>query len=269
VPALPHIAAAPLTLTRSFTFAATVAPANNGTAALVSLRRQMDVLELVRETAAETLAAFGHTSVASADNRSASARAAGRSRWDLTWQGAFGAVPLLMGKLKRHVASRDALGMDGAPEECAAAAEAAERRKHQEADLRKRASAAHKGAEYTRAFQLYTELIGLAEVPSAKSYLNRATVLIHLARYEDALADADRTVAIEPDCAKAHANRGSALQRLCRRRDGKYTWADARQAFVRSLEICPESPAVRLVLEEGDRRWGWAGRAADPPPELT
>jgi FkbM family methyltransferase len=104
------------------------------------------------------------------------------------------------------------------------------------------------------ALQLFEQALAI-DPEHASSHNNRGNALLDLKRHDEALASYDRALAIAPDHADALHNRGSLLLELRRHED-------ALQAFDRELAVTPERAdvhmrrsIVRLLL--GDFQRGW------------
>ena len=81
-----------------------------------------------------------------------------------------------------------------------------------------------------------SDLAVAKDTPGPSVLVNRASALIGLKRYEDALADSDAAIAGDKNSAEAWHNRASALAGLRR-------FADAIQAFDKALTLRPGSAA--------------------------
>ncbi|WP_109143522.1 tetratricopeptide repeat protein [Bradyrhizobium sp. SUTN9-2] len=76
----------------------------------------------------------------------------------------------------------------------------------------------------------------------ADAHLNRGAILIARQQVRDAIAEFDRAIAIAPSSA-AFANRGSALQQLGR-------LEEARDSYARAIELAPADPQNHFALSE-------------------
>ncbi|MEY9589389.1 protein O-GlcNAc transferase [Bradyrhizobium yuanmingense] len=76
----------------------------------------------------------------------------------------------------------------------------------------------------------------------ADAHLNRGAILIARQQLREAIAEFDRSIAIAPSSA-AFANRGSALQQLGR-------LVEARDSYARAIELAPADPQNHFALSE-------------------
>jgi tetratricopeptide (TPR) repeat protein len=88
---------------------------------------------------------------------------------------------------------------------------------------------------------------GLAESLLVALYSNRSAVLCAIHRYEEALADADQAVELNPTWSRGHSRRGNALHAMAKR--GTATKDAAREAYERALQLDPENSIVRRALD--------------------
>jgi tetratricopeptide (TPR) repeat protein len=88
---------------------------------------------------------------------------------------------------------------------------------------------------------------GPAESLLVALYSNRSAVLCAIHRYEEALADADRAVELNPTWSRGHSRRGNALHAMAKR--GTATKDAAREAYERALQLDPENSIVRRALD--------------------
>ena len=72
-----------------------------------------------------------------------------------------------------------------------------------------------------------------------RRYKNRGAALAGLGRFDDAVADFDRAIALQPDYAEAHADRAAALANLGRREE-------ALASCDRAIALKPDSPEARF-----------------------
>ena len=132
-------------------------------------------------------------------------------------------------------------------------------------ELQEAGNAHFRANERKRALACYSEAILMCEsepkiaVP-IELYSNRSNVLCMLNRFEEALADADLTVAINPEWARGHSRRGNALHAMCRSGIGR--WAEARDAYSKALELDPGNETVQRAAEQlrtlrGAAGWTW------------
>ena len=99
--------------------------------------------------------------------------------------------------------------------------------------------------DFERSFELYTRVVEKAP-DNASSWIHRSATLLKLSRPTEALADAEKAVALAPKNPKAHLKRGMALFELGRK-------AEARACFVAGRE---HDPMSRQLLQ-------WLGRCDD------
>ena len=95
-------------------------------------------------------------------------------------------------------------------------------------------------------------------------YSNRSAVLVPLNRYDEALADADRCIAVKPDWAKGHSRRANALHAMCK--TGKDRWAETRKAYERALELDPNNETVKRALDGLSKDFSKGENASGQPP---
>ena len=88
---------------------------------------------------------------------------------------------------------------------------------------------------------------GPAESLLVALYSNRSAVLCAIHRYEEALADADRAVELNPTWSRGHSRRGNALHAMAK--EGTATKDAAREAYERALQLDPENSIVRRALD--------------------
>ena len=107
--------------------------------------------------------------------------------------------------------------------------------------------------DFEKSFELYTRIVEKAG-DSASSWIHRSATLLKLSRPTEALADAEKAVALAPKNPKAHLRRGMALFELGRKRE-------ARVCFVAGRE---HDPMSRQLLQ-------WLGRcdASEASPETS
>jgi suppressor of G2 allele of SKP1 len=99
--------------------------------------------------------------------------------------------------------------------------------------------------DFERSFELYTRVVEKAP-DNASSWIHRSATLLKLSRPTEALADAEKAVALAPKNPKAHLRRGMALFELGRK-------AEAKACFVAGRE---HDPMSRQLLQ-------WLGRCDD------
>ena len=126
----------------------------------------------------------------------------------------------------------------------------AEEQEEHHFQVKRKSAAANFGKHNWRtAKQLYTELI--EERPSdPKLYSNRSACFVKTKHWTEALADADKTVALDPSWAKGHYRRGCALQGLGREEDGIEAF---NQAAAREPAGGDASKAVALAYARKER----------------
>ena len=107
--------------------------------------------------------------------------------------------------------------------------------------------------DFEKSFELYTRIVEKAG-DNASSWIHRSATLLKLSRPTEALADAEKAVALAPKNPKAHLRRGMALFELGRKRE-------ARACFVAGRE---HDPMSRQLLQ-------WLGRcdASEASPETA
>lgn len=88
---------------------------------------------------------------------------------------------------------------------------------------------------------------GPAESLLVALYSNRSAVLCAIHRYEEALADADLAVKLNPTWSRGHSRRGNALHAMAKK--GTATKDAAREAYERALQLDPENSIVRRALD--------------------
>ena len=113
-------------------------------------------------------------------------------------------------------------------------------------EIAARAKVVHQtGFQFEEALALWTEAIDLKQFPDkelAVSLSNRASALIALSRYKEALADCDKCVELAPTFAKGHLRRGHALYLLGR-------WMDALHAMAQARTLDPDSAQVEDAFQ--------------------
>ena len=107
--------------------------------------------------------------------------------------------------------------------------------------------------DFERSFELYSRVVEKAP-DNASSWIHRSATLLKLSRPTEALADAEKAVALAPKNPKAHLRRGMALFELGRK-------PEARACFVAGRE---HDPMSRQLLQ-------WLGKceASEASPETA
>jgi stress-induced-phosphoprotein 1 len=81
------------------------------------------------------------------------------------------------------------------------------------ATFKDQGNAAFKNKDYTAAVELYTK--ALTETPNEHTILgNRAAALHNMQKYNDALLDAEKCIAIKPDWSKGYQRKAMAQQAM-------------------------------------------------------
>jgi tetratricopeptide (TPR) repeat protein len=104
---------------------------------------------------------------------------------------------------------------------------------------------------------LISRAIGVNDAVAA-AFSNRGCALNAMERYDEALGDFDRAIALAPDYPEAHGNRGLALAALGRQHD-------ALVAFTTAIGLRPDDPQVRADLAKA--AGALAGRGAGGGPD--
>lgn len=113
---------------------------------------------------------------------------------------------------------------------------------------------ASRQGDAARALEFFDRALAV-DPEHALAHFNRGYVLHSLQQWEAALASYASAIALEPDFAPAHSNRGAALVALHR-------FIDARASLDRALELRPDYPEAHfslaiLSLLQGDFAQGW------------
>ena len=119
-----------------------------------------------------------------------------------------------------------------------------------EAEVLKSAGNAHmQKKEYEQAVDAYTSALKLCpNGPSSHVYFsNRAAALLSMKSFEEAIRDSERSLALKPDYAKAHARLGLAQFLLGR-------FDDAVEAYEAALRLDPDNKASRSYLEKARKK---------------
>ena len=119
-----------------------------------------------------------------------------------------------------------------------------------EAEVLKSAGNAHmQKKEYEQAVDAYTSALKLCpNGPSSHVYFsNRAAALLSMKSFEEAIRDSERSLALQPDYAKAHARLGLAQFLLGR-------FDDAVEAYEAALRLDPDNKASRSYLEKARKK---------------
>ena len=103
--------------------------------------------------------------------------------------------------------------------------------------------------EYEAAAACYTKALDLSSAgPQSHVYFsNRAAALVSLRHFEEAIADSERALALQPDYSKAHARLGLAQFLL-----GNY--AEAQHAYTTALRLEPHNASNQSYLEKATKR---------------
>ncbi|CAI5713790.1 unnamed protein product [Peronospora destructor] len=83
--------------------------------------------------------------------------------------------------------------------------------------------------DYDAAIREYS--LGIEETPTATLYSNRSAAYCALGQFQQAKADANQAIALDPDWAKTYSRKGKALYGLA-------SYKNAADAYARGLEIC-------------------------------
>ena len=114
-------------------------------------------------------------------------------------------------------------------------------------ELGKRALAAYHANDHQKAYDLYTEAISKSPNPNSALHEQRAGALMAMQRFNDALAETDRAVQINPQSTSAHRARGAVLLAISGV-TGVNRWEEAKAAFAKALEIKPTHENAREML---------------------
>ena len=103
--------------------------------------------------------------------------------------------------------------------------------------------------EYEEAAESYTTALKLCpNGPQSHVYFsNRSASYLSMKRFEEAIRDSERSLALKPDYAKAHARLGLAQFLL-----GRY--AEAVEAYEAALQLDPDNKASRSYLEKARKK---------------
>eukprot|EP00320_Phaeocystis_rex_P003190 CAMPEP_0119088992 /NCGR_PEP_ID=MMETSP1178-20130426/147437_1 /TAXON_ID=33656 /ORGANISM="unid sp, Strain CCMP2000" /LENGTH=281 /DNA_ID=CAMNT_0007072309 /DNA_START=9 /DNA_END=854 /DNA_ORIENTATION=- len=112
------------------------------------------------------------------------------------------------------------------------------------------------GGMTEEAVRLYT--LAIREDPYSEVYFsNRSAAYATLARFKEALDDADEVVRLKPAWVKGHTRRGAALSGLKKHEE-------ARKAYLKALEVEPSNAQAREMMEaEAEQAKKAAAQAKD------
>ncbi|KAJ2782428.1 Hsp90 cochaperone [Coemansia interrupta] len=122
-------------------------------------------------------------------------------------------------------------------------------------DLKTQGNAAFAAGNHDEAIKLFTQAIEL-DPTNHVLYSNRSASLASLKKYEDALADAEKTVELKPDWPKGYSRKGAALFGLQR-------LAEAKDTYEAGLKYDPENALLKKGLNDADTQLKSAERAED------
>ncbi|KAJ1882303.1 Hsp90 cochaperone, partial [Kickxella alabastrina] len=109
-------------------------------------------------------------------------------------------------------------------------------------ELKAQGNAAFAAGKHDEAIKLFTQAIEL-DPQNHVLYSNRSASLASLKKYEDALADAEKTVEIKPDWPKGYSRKGAALFGLQR-------MGEARETYEAGLKYDPENALLKKSLND-------------------
>ncbi|KAI9909572.1 hypothetical protein PsorP6_014827 [Peronosclerospora sorghi] len=92
-----------------------------------------------------------------------------------------------------------------------------------------RGNAFFKSKDYEAAIREYSR--GIEDRPSATLYSNRSAAYCALGAFQEAKADAEAAIALDPEWAKTYSRKGKALY-------GMASYKKAADAYARGLELC-------------------------------
>jgi tetratricopeptide (TPR) repeat protein len=120
--------------------------------------------------------------------------------------------------------------------------------------LKNRGNAHMQNKEFELAVEQYTAALKLSPAgPQSHVYFsNRAAALVSLKKFQDAIADSERSLALKPDYSKAHARLGLAHFLL-----GNYR--QAVEAYTVSLKYEPDNKSSRTYLEKSAKKLAESG----------
>ncbi|KAK9243263.1 hypothetical protein V1506DRAFT_516426 [Lipomyces tetrasporus] len=107
---------------------------------------------------------------------------------------------------------------------------------------------AFKRGDLQGALELYSEALAIDKHnkgTNSKLYSNRATVNMRLNRFEDAVADCDSALDLDPEFTKVRRTKARALGQLEK-------WDEAVQEFQKAIEADPSDPNLRAELREAE-----------------
>lgn len=108
-----------------------------------------------------------------------------------------------------------------------------------------------KEGKYTMACKMYTDAIRIA--PQMHTlYSNRSAVYVAAREYIRAFEDACKCIDLMPSWPKGYARKGAALHGMDR-------WAEAITAYEAGLKLEPDSPTLKVMIEDAKKRHILAG----------
>ena len=102
--------------------------------------------------------------------------------------------------------------------------------------------------DHQKAYDLYTEAISKSPNPNSALHEQRAGALMAMQRFDDALAETDRAVQINPQSTGAHRARGAVLLAISGV-TGTKRWEEAKAAYEKVLELDPSDANGRKGVE--------------------
>jgi len=107
---------------------------------------------------------------------------------------------------------------------------------------------AYSAKNYNEAVKCYSEAIKLDTTNNPALFTNRAAAYAGLNDWEKSLADANKSLAINPEWLKGHFRKGAALFELKR-------WEDATQAYKKAVQLDPQNQDITSKLKEAEQMW--------------
>jgi len=104
-------------------------------------------------------------------------------------------------------------------------------------EAKNKGNTAFSAGDFTTAIQLFTEAIGY-DPTNHVLYSNRSAAYSSLNKYEDALADANKTIELKSDWSKGYGRKGTALHGL-----GKLE--EALESYEKGLELEPTNAVIK------------------------
>jgi len=115
-------------------------------------------------------------------------------------------------------------------------------------ELKNKGNDALSAGKIDEALAFYTEALKLN--PTKEYYGNRSLAYVKAGKFTEALADAEKCVAADPNWLRGYQRKGTALQNLKR-------YAEAVAAFKKGLELEPNNAQIKQSLEDAEKLAKW------------